>query len=81
MLSLRARFDLHRDLGQWSPVRYAQNLGYDPAQENSFVHYLQGKRELNPDEALMILDRHQFRSRFDPLPEEIVTALEELAAM
>jgi len=80
MISLRTRFDIHRDLGQWSPVAYAQQMGYDPTQESRFLNYLQGKRELTAEEAAMMLSRHQFRTRFDPLPDEIVAALEELAA-
>lgn len=79
MISLRTRFDLHRDLGQWSVNRYAQELGYDHGQEEEFVSYLNGKRDLSPEEALMILTRHAFIRGDNALPEEITSELEKLS--
>lgn len=79
MIPLRNRFDMHRDLGQWSLNRYAQELGYDHGQETEFVSYLDGKRELSADEALMILTRHAFLRGDNALPEEITSELEKLS--
>lgn len=81
MISLRTRFDIHRDLGQWSPRRYASELGYTPGEEDNFLTFLNGKRELTAAEAAMILSRHQFTMRGHELPEEIVAELEKLAVM
>jgi len=80
MISLRTRFDIHRDLGQWSLVQYALGLGYTPGEENRFVQYLQGKRELTSEEASQILSRHQFTRRDDVLPDEIISELEQIVS-
>ena len=78
MISLRTRFDLHRDLGQWSHKRYALELGYEPGSEDQFVNYLSGKRELSSGEAKNILTRHAFLYGDNALPEEITSELEKI---
>jgi len=79
MISLRTRFDLHRDLNQWSLKQYALGLGYDESNIDQFLKYMDGKRELTPAEATMILDKHQYRYRGGELQEEIIMELEKLA--
>lgn len=79
MISLRTRFDIHRDLGQWSLNRYAMELGYEPGNEQRFIDFANGKRELTTQDATFILTHHHFLQRGDELPSEIVAELEKLA--
>ena len=81
MISLRTRFDIHRDLGQWSINRYAMELGFEPGDEQRFVAYLNGKHELTAKDASFILTHHHFLQRGDELPSEIVDELEKIAAL
>jgi len=80
MITLRSRFDLHRDLNQWSRQQYALGLGYEQKDVDKFLKYLDGKRELTPEEATMILDQHQYRYRGGEMPDEIIAELGLIAA-
>lgn len=80
MISLRSRFDLHRDINQWSRKQYALGLGYEQQDVEQFLKFLDGKRELTPEEATMILDKHQYHYRGGEMPDEIVAELQLIAA-
>ncbi len=80
MISLRSRFDLHRDLNQWSRQQYAMGLGYEQKDVEKFLKFLDGKRELTPEEASMILESHQYHYRGGEMPDEIVAELQLIAA-
>lgn len=80
MITLRSRFDLHRDLNQWSRQQYALGLGYEQKDVEKFLKYLDGKRELTAEEANMILSNHQYHYRGGEMPDEIVAELGLIAA-
>lgn len=79
MISLRSRFDLHRDLNQWSRQQYALGLGYEQQDVEKFLKFLDGKRELTSEEATMILEKHQYHYRGGEMPDEIVAELQLIA--
>jgi len=80
MVTLRQRFDIHRDLGQWSMHEYATQLGYPDTAVKQLADYLSGRREMTPAEAALILRKHFFVGRDNELGDEIIVELERLAA-
>lgn len=75
MITLRSRFDMHRDLNQWSRQQYALGLGYEQPDVEKFLKYLDGKRDLTSEEAEMILSKHQYHYRGGEMPDEIIAEL------